>query len=140
MQNINFILLVKNVLDEQNKQLKELFDNKVISENTFYKYNQRTPSLATVLKICNYLCVSIDYLFEFKNDNNFSLYSFSSEIFYNNILSFMKIKKVSGRKFCSDLNYSKDNLLRWKSGTFPSIRTLFEISKYFDCLIDDLIL
>ncbi len=140
MQNINFISAVKNILDEQNKTLKDLFNDKIISENTFYKYNQRQPSLETVLKVCNYLAVSIDYLLELKHENNFVSYCYSSTIFYNNIIMFLKSRKISGRKFSSDLNYSKDNLLRWKKGTMPSIQTLIEIARYFDCCIDDLIL
>ncbi len=139
MKNFDFILAVNNVLDEQNIKLKDLFENKIISQNTFYKYKQRTPSLETIIKICNYLNVSIDYLFELKIENNFVPYNYSAEIFYNNILSMLKIKKTSGRKFCSDLNYSKDNLLRWKSGTTPSIQTLIEISNYLDCSIDELL-
>ena len=32
----NFINQVKNILDEQNKTVNDLFINKIISENTFY--------------------------------------------------------------------------------------------------------
>ena len=136
---IDFISAVKNILEEQNKNTKNLFEDKVISENTFYKYKQRYPSLNTLLKICNYLKISIDYLFELTDKNNFCYYSFNCEIFYQNLSKFLSLKNISGRKFCKDLNFSRDNILRWKNGTLPSLQTLFDISKYFDCLIDDLI-
>ena len=68
---IDFIKLVENILEEQGKTKQDLFDNNVVSENTFFKYRQRYPSLKTVIKISNYLNVSLDYLFEFSNENHF---------------------------------------------------------------------
>ena len=137
---LNFIDAVKNILAEKNKTVKELFENKIISENTFYKYKQRYPSLKTLIKIANYLEVSIDYLFEIDINNQFFPYVFGDLNFYNNLLVLIKNKRISGRKFCNDLNYSRDNLLRWKAGTAPSMQTLIEISEYFGCTIDDLLL
>lgn len=137
---LDFIKLVKSILSEQGKPIQLLFDEKIISENTFYKYKQRYPSLKTLIKIANYLNVSIDYLLEFNVENDFVQYKFSSEVFYNNLISLIESKKVSGRQFCKDLNYSRDNLIRWKNGTLPSVQSLIEISKYFNCSIDDLLL
>ena len=37
------------------------------------------------------------------------------------------------------MNYQKDNILRYKYGTTPSLRTLFEIAEYFGCFVDDLL-
>ena len=68
---VDFIKLVENILEEQDKTKQDLFENKVISENTFFKYRQRYPSLKTLINIANYLKVSIDYLFEFTNENHF---------------------------------------------------------------------
>ena len=62
---IDFIKLVENILEEQGKSKQSLFEDCVVSANTFFKYRQRYPSLKTVIKIANYLNVSIDYLFEF---------------------------------------------------------------------------
>ena len=136
---INFIYIVKNVLEEQGKTTQSLFDDKIVSENTFYKYKQRYPSLTTLINITNYLGVTIDYLFEFNDENNFTPYTFDSSKFYNNLISIIKGMNISGRKFCKDLNYSRDNLIRWKNGTIPSVQTLLDISKYFNCTIDELL-
>ena len=38
---VDFIKLVENILEEQDKTKQDLFENKVISENTFFKYRQR---------------------------------------------------------------------------------------------------
>lgn len=137
---MNFVALIKNILAEQGKTTQELFKNNIVPENTFYKYTQRHPSLPTLLKICNYLQISIDYLLEFNVDNDFVFYNFNSEIFYNNLASLIENKNISKRQFCEDLNYSKDNLIRWKNGTTPSIQSLIDISQYFKCSIDDLLL
>ena len=136
---IDFIKLVDNVLEEQGKTKQILFENCVISENTFFKYRQRFPSLKTVLKIANYLNVSLDYLFEFSNENKFKEYRYENLKFYENLIIFIDSRKISARKFCKDLGYAKDNIHRWRNGTQPTIQRLLEMTKYFNCSIDDLI-
>lgn len=137
---IDFIKLVENILEEQNKSKQCLFDNNVVSENTFFKYRQRYPSLKTVIKLANYLKVSLDYLFEFSNENHYKEYIIDNLKFYENLTLLINSKKISARKFCKDLGYSKDNILRWKNGTQPTIQRMLEMSNYFGCSIDDLIM
>lgn len=137
---IDFIKLVENILEEQGKTKQSLFDDCVVSANTFFKYRQRCPSLKTVIKIANYLNVSLDYLFEFSNDNHFKEYKYENLKFYDNLISFIDSKKISARKFCKDLGYAKDNILRWKNGIQPTIQRLLEMTGYFGCSIDDLII
>lgn len=136
---IDFITYVKDILEEQGKTTQILFENNIISANTFYKYKQRTPSLKTIIKLANYLEVSIDYLFKLTEDNNFTTYSYNSDIFYNNLETMLKSKKLSGREFCKIMQYSKDNLLRWKNGTIPSVQNLLEVANFFNCSINDLL-
>ncbi len=135
----DFITLVNDVLEEQGKTTKDLFKNGVISENTFYKYRHRYPNLKTLLRIANYLQVSIDYLFELSDENKFKPYLIEQKNLYNNIISLIENSKISQRKFSKDLNYSRVNLLRWKKGMLPNIQTLIEISKYFNVPVDDLL-
>ena len=137
---IDFIKLVENILEEQGKTKQSLFDDCVVSANTFFKYRQRCPSLKTVIKISNYLNVSLDYLFEFSNENRFKEYDIDNLKFYENLISFINNKKISARKFCKDLGYAKDNILRWKNGIQPTIQRLLEMTEYFGCSLDDLIL
>lgn len=135
----DFITIIQNVLEECNKTTDDLFNNKIVSKDTFYKYKKRNPSLSTLIKIANYLQVSIDYIFERSNENKFSYYSLDKNIFYKNLITMINSSNISIRQFCKDLNYAKDNVLRYKRGVTPSIRTLIEIADYFDCSIDDLI-
>lgn len=136
---VDFIKLVENILEEQGKTKQDLFENNVVSENTFYKYRQRYPSIKTVVKIANYLNVSLDYLFEFSSENHFIEYNVDNLNFYNNLTSMIDSNKISYRKFCKDLGYAKDNILRWKSGIQPTILRVLEIANYFGCSIDDLL-
>ena len=135
----DFITVVKNVLEEQGKTIDDLFSNEVISKDTFYKYKQRNPSLQTLIKIANYLQVSIDYMYELDDENHFILYSTNQSDFYNKLINLINTSGISNRQFCKDLNYAKDNVLRYKNGVEPSIRTLFEIANYFNCSVDDLL-
>lgn len=137
---INFIDAVKECLEEQGKTINDLFKDNVISENTFYKYNQRNPSLKTLINVSNYLRVSIDYLLQLKDENSFKPYNINNIVFYENLIYFIKDSNISCRKFCKDLHYSRDNVIRWKNGTTPSIPVLIEIANYFKCSIDDLLL
>lgn len=136
---LDFIKLVKNVLEEQDKTTENLFNDKVVSENTFYKYKHRFPSLKTLIKIANYLCVNIDYLFELSDENNFRPYLVNQQNFYNNLIFLIKNAGISYRQFCKELNYSRENITRWKNGTEPSVQTILEIAKYFSCSTDDLL-
>ena len=63
---LDFIKVVENILEEQGKSKQVLFENNIVSENTFFKYRHRYPSLNTVMKIANFLNVSLDYDFLFK--------------------------------------------------------------------------
>ncbi len=136
----DFIKVVKNILEERGKSTDDLFCDKIISKDTFYKYKQRNPSLKTIIKIANYLEVSIDYMYELSDRNKFMRYSSDQKGFYDVLINLIKSAGISIRQFCKDLNYSKDNVLRYRKGVEPSLRTLFEIADYFDCSIDDLLI
>lgn len=135
----DFITIIHNVLEEQGKLVDELFKENIISKNTFYKYRHRYPSLQTLIKVANYLKVSIDYIFEISDENNFIPYSTNQKGFYEKLINLINHSGISIRQFCKDLNYAKDNVLRYKKGVEPSIRTLLEISQYFNCSVDDLL-
>ncbi|MBR2970767.1 MAG: transcriptional regulator [Clostridia bacterium] len=135
---MDFIDFVLNILEEQGKTTQSLFDE-IISENTFYKYRHRYPSLPTLIKLANYLEVSIDYLLERSDDNRFKPYTIDSQAFYSNLLALMRAKKISGRKLCKELSLARISLSRWKNGTLPSLQKLIEIADYFGCTIDDLL-
>lgn len=136
---IDFITAVKNYLEDEGKSVDCLFADNVISKDTFYKYKQRNPSLQTLIKVVNYLQVSIDYLYEKSDVNNFSKYSTDQSKFYEYLTELIRKSNLSNRQFCKEMNYQKDNIIRYKNGVVPSVRTLFEIAEYFGCSVDDLL-
>lgn len=136
---IDFIDAVKNILDEQGKTIDLMFSDGVISKNTFYKYRQRQPSLPTLIKVANYLQTTIDYMYGLSDKNHFTPYTTSQDNFYHTLTNMISHSHISRRRFCQDLHYSKDNIIRYKNGTQPNVRTLFEIADYFGCTIDDLL-
>ncbi len=136
---LNFINLVKEILEDKGLTTQNLFDDGVISENTFYKYKHRYPNLTTLLKIANYLCVSVDYLFALSDENRFRPYSLEQKNLYSTIVSLIENSGISQRQFSKDLNHSRVNLLRWKKATSPSVQSLIEIAKYFNISIDELL-
>ena len=136
---LDFIKVVENILEEQGKSKQVLFENNIVSENTFFKYRHRYPSLNTVMKIANFLNVSLDYMFEFADENHYKTYSVNNTHFYENLTEWIKSKNISARQFCKDLGYAKDNIVRWKNGTQPSVQRLLEMTQYFNCSLDDLL-
>lgn len=136
----DFIAIVQNVMEDQGKSLEELFKNNIISKDTFYKYKKRSPRWQSFIKNANYLETSIDYMYKKTDNNNFQRYSTNQSDFYKNLQLLIKLAGISNRQFCKDLHYSKNNILKYKKGVIPSIRTIFEITNYFDCSIDDLLI
>lgn len=134
---IDFITAVKNILEEKGKNIDCLFIDNVISKNTFYKYKQRNPSLQTLIKIANYLEVTIDYLFELSDENKFYPYATDQSRFYEYLIEMIENNNLSKRQFCKEMGYQKDSIIRYKNGVSPSLRTLVEIAKYFDVSVDD---
>lgn len=70
--------------------------------------------MKTLLKVANFLCVTVDYLFELSDENNFKPYDLEQKNLYTNIVSLIENSGISQRKFSKDMNYSRVNLLRWK--------------------------
>lgn len=67
---LDFTTIISSVLEEQSKTTQDLFDDDVISKDTFYKYRRSNPSFTTLIKIANYLQVSIDYIYELTDNND----------------------------------------------------------------------
>lgn len=135
----NFKELLLEVLNEKNKSVKDLEDSGIIPKRTFYEYKNVTPYLETVLRIANFLNVSLDYLSNRTTDNRFREYSLSQTKFFETISNILKVNKISQVKFCKDTGISRPNFTYWKNGALPKFFTLISIADYLDCSIDDLL-
>ena len=134
----NFINIVSELLFDQGKTTQNLFNDSIISKNTFYKYKNRTPNLHTLIKIANYLHTNIDYMFEISLENNFTPY-LEKQDFYKKLNDFLNMSNISQRKFCADLGIARANLTRWKNGICPNVNTILQIVNYLKCSTDDLL-
>lgn len=136
---MNYFSLIKDALTEKNVTILDLEKASVIKKNIFYEFKFCCPSLSNLINIANYLNMSIDYILEFCNENNFHKYKQNQKAIYPKICEMLKTMKISQVKFCKDLGISRTNFSRWNHGSQPKLSTLIEISKYFNCMIDDLL-
>jgi len=135
----NFYELIFDVLTEQGKTFQDLENAGVVGKNIFYQYKTNTPYLQTVIKIANYLNVSLDYLSNRTTNNNFKEYLQTGDIFYGKFIKLLDELKISQTKLSRDLNLGRSNFTYWSKGSLPKLNTLIEIANYLGCSIDDLL-
>lgn len=135
----NFGELISNALFERNKSIKDLEDNKILAKNSFYSFGKNVPSLESMIKIANFLQLSIDYILDRSTENNFKKYKIDQSKFFNNLEKFRIAENLPKTKFCEKLGISRTNFSRWKNGTQPSLTKLIELADFFGCDIDDLL-
>ncbi len=135
----NYGELILEILIEKGKTIKDLERNNILAKNSFYSFSKTAPSLASMIKIANYLELSIDYIVGTTDDNNFKRYKLKQTKFYDNLEKMRSSLNISKLKLCSDLGISRTNFSRWKYGTAPSISKIVDIAKYFECNIDELL-
>lgn len=134
-----FFELILDVMREKGKTIKDLEDNKILGKNTFYIFKETAPSLSTIIKIANYLKVSLDYLIGKATESKFKKYKLNQTNFYSKLNALLKAENISQVKLCEDLEMSRTNISRWKNGTTPTLTKLISISNYLGCSIDDLL-
>lgn len=135
----NFSEQLLDILNEQGKSYKDLENANIISKRSYYQYKTYTPFLPTILKIANYLNVSLDYLSGRKSENYFKKYKIEQNGFYNNLSNILEKLKISQSKFSEDLSIGRTNFTYWKQGSFPKYSMLIDIANYLNCDIDELL-
>lgn len=137
MSEFKFIL--NDVLVEKGKTFEDLENAGVICPRSFYQYNTYTPYLNTVIKIANYLEVSLDYLIGRTSVNSFKKYNENQPNFCNNLLKIMSYSHITQTNFTEDLQLGRTNFVYWRKGRLPKLSTLIAIANYLHCNIDDLL-
>ncbi len=133
----NFKSLLDDILLEKGKTYEDLVAESVINERSHYQYNEFTPYLTTIIKIANYLEVSLDYLSGITTNNNFKKYNNKQSNIYKNITQALKARNISQNKISKELPIGRSNFTYWKQGKLPKYITLIEIANYLDCSIDE---
>ena len=133
----NYYELILDALNESDKTIKDLEDKGILGKNTFYIFKTTAPSLKTIIKIANFLNMSIDYILDRTEENKFKQYTLHQSRFYSNLKRMMA--SISQAKLCKDLNISRTNFSRWANTTRPSLEKLISLANYLSCSIDDLL-
>lgn len=136
---LNFDKLIIDVMDEKGLSLKDLIENKIVTEKAFYKYRYQVPDIPHVIAISNFLEVSLDYLLGNIDVYKFRRYKTQQINIYNNINNILSSLNISKYKLCKDTGLTYRNFARWKNGSIPKFSTIIEISKYLNCRIDDIL-
>ena len=135
----NYYELFKGALDEKGVAVKELNNQKVLKKFVFYSFHDCCPSLKNGINIANYLEMSLDYILEFTDKNNFKKYKFPQKNFYNILISYLNDSKITKYKIIKDMKLSYTSFDRWEKGVQPKLSKVIEIAKYLGCNIDDLL-
>lgn len=130
---------IKEVLDEKNISLCEIDKSNIFGSKTIYNFSQDNPSLKSLMKLANYLKVSLDYMLDYTDINKFKEYDVEKINFNENLRKILKDEKISMKKMARDLKMGEPNFVRWNHGVFPRLDKLIDITKYLKCSIDDLI-
>lgn len=136
---INFKNLLIDILNEKQKSLSDLEKAGILGKKSIYNYDSFSPYLNTVIKIANYLEVSLDYLAGKTTENNFKKYKSEQLNFYSNLISMMKMLSISQSELSREIKISRENFVYWRKGVLPKFTTLVDLSNYLDCSIDELI-
>lgn len=135
----NFVEMLEDALEECGKTFKDLEKAGIITEKAFYRYKTFTPFLPTIIKIVNYLKISLDYFTNRSNINSYKKYKENQLNFFENLNKVMKNLKISQTKLSEDLKIGRSNFSYWNNGSFPKLNLLIELSDYLNCNIDDLL-
>lgn len=133
----NFYELLSDVLNEKGKSFIDLENAGVIAPRTFYQFKKTTPFLPTIVKIANYLEVSLDYLAGRDDNNKFA--PIKQINFYQNLINLMRLSKITQSKLAKELNFGRPNFQYWKNGSLPKFSLLIEMANYFGTSIDELV-
>lgn len=133
----NYYELILDALNESEKTIKDLEENGILSKNTFYIFKRTAPSLIVMIKIANFLNMSIDYILDRTTDNKFKKYSLTQSKFYTYLDKIMM--SISQSQLCKDLGISRTNFSRWANGTKPTLAKLIILANYLHCNIDELL-
>ncbi|MBQ8431067.1 MAG: helix-turn-helix transcriptional regulator [Clostridia bacterium] len=134
----NFYEMVFDALEENHKTFKDLEDAGVIKERVYYQFKDFTPFLPQVLKIANFLEMSLDYITNRDSKNKFKKYK-TKPNFYINLKRLLNNSQIKQCNLEKELNLGRSNFTYWKNGSLPKLNTIIQIADYLKCSIDDLL-
>lgn len=137
----NFAEVLKELVDGTGLTLRKLATLSNISANQYSEYLHGSyPTIPVALKLANYFCCSLDFLFGLSLNKgsapttNFSVKNFLER--YNNTL---KQNGTTHWKLCNEIDLTESSIRRWKKGATPYTISIIKIAKALSTSIDYLI-
>jgi transcriptional regulator with XRE-family HTH domain len=140
MNTINFSECLKELMTENNLNKLSLSQNSAIPASMlsrFLKY-PISPSLTTLIKLCDYFKCTVDFIVGLTDFNDYS--KIKNELNFAKKLDFIiSDKKLSCYKIAKDIKISDSQFSKWRKGAIPTLVNLLKLSEYFNCTIEYLI-
>ena len=136
---MNYYTYFHNAIREKGLLVQDLEEKGIVAKNAIYSYSKSCPYLNNAIKIANFLEMSLDYILENVDKNNFKKYKLPQNNLYKILKKTMKEMNVSEYKINKDLGISYSTFDRWEKGVQPKLSKVIEIAKYLGCNIDDLL-
>ena len=97
------------------------------------------PSVKSLIKLADYLQVSISYLLGENNDDDFYL-SENPSNFHKRLEQLANENGVTYATVSNKMRFAKNSIYEWiRTGSLPSLEYAIELSEYFDVSIDYLL-
>ncbi len=132
---------IKNFLNERGMKSYKLAEasgcNKTAVNN--WLYQRQMPSSRALIKLADYMNVSLDYMLGLKSDKNI-IRSGISEKFVRRIRSLQLPEGITSYKIAKECGMGTSAVSKWKDmKRLPKIDVLIRLSEIFDCSVDYLV-
>lgn len=138
---LNFVERLKELMKDESLSKIELSRKTGIIHTTISGIysGKHSPNYNSFIKIMLFFDCSADYLLG-KDEIHTEEKLYNPQPFSLRLREMLKEKSISQEKLKRDLNLSGSVLYKWLSNKAqPSMHSLVELSKYFDCSVDYLI-
>lgn len=139
---MSFNETLKDLLIENNTNLKQVCKSLNTKNSSYYKYFENTrPQVDSAVKLANYFDCSLNYLMGI--DDNKKEVSFNKKynknLFFERYVNLLKQNKLSHYKFSKIIGISQSTYYAYKNGSVPYMDILEKMARYFSCSIDYLV-
>ncbi|MBQ8614944.1 MAG: helix-turn-helix transcriptional regulator [Clostridia bacterium] len=134
-----FKIRLQEFIDEKECSKEELSNALELSSASVvssWTTGRKIPRFNNAIKIADYFCCSLDYLFGFTDNNDKTKFN-KSKNFAVQLKKILKDKKITQAKLVEETNFSKGNISSWLySKSQPDMPTVIRLAKYLNVSLD----
>jgi len=138
----SFTEILQDLLVDNNINAKKLAQAIGIDRTTIYEWinHNKYPYVKTLIKICEYLKCSLDYILGRDEVNRYSSFKNKKIDFINEFKRFQSINNVSLYRIVKDSGVTNSLTYDWlHKEVIPSVSSLIKLADYFQCSVDELL-